>query len=60
MSTGASRISECINRCTTADKYGLLHTEAVFLAHGVPVLLLAGQSSAVWRQWMSDAVLVDI
>ena len=43
------------------DKFNLLHTEAVLLtlAHGVPVLSLAGQLSAVWRQWRSNAVLVD-
>ena len=29
------------------------------MAHGVPVLSLAGQPSAVWRQGRSDAVLVD-
>ena len=28
------------------------------MAHGVPVFSHAGQPSAVWRQWRSDAVLV--
>ena len=41
------------------DKYGLLHTLRQYFGTCVPVLLLAGQPIIIWRQWRSNAVLVD-
>ena len=41
------------------NKYGLLHTEAVFWRTASEFSRSPGQSSAVWRQWRSNAVLVD-
>ena len=64
MSTGASRMSECINSQQVhhrlgMDKYTLLHTEAVFWRTAFEFSRSPGQSSAVWRQWRSYAVLLD-
>ena len=57
-------MSECINSQQVhhrlgMDKYALLHTEAVFWRTALEFSRLPGQSSAVWRQWRSYAVLLD-